>query len=300
MENNEFTVRFWGVRGSYPVPGPSTLYFGGNTACVEVRVGGHLIILDAGTGIIGLGRKLAKQGEPVVATLLFSHTHHDHLQGFPFFEPADRESTVLYMFGPRDFGQSIEESLSRAMLAPTFPVALSDLRSLRLIGNFVDESQILVLDKKHEARLENVHLGLQNISPQAVQIHMLRNYAHPNGVNVYRISWQGKTVVYATDTESYVGGDTRLIAFSRDADLLIHDAQYSDDEYVSATGSKQGWGHSTHSMALSACKQAGVKMLAFFHHDPLHSDEQILKIEQSCQREFPNSFMAREGLSVSL
>ena len=195
---------------------------------------------------------------------------------------------------------SIEESLARAMLAPTFPVALSDLRSLRLIGNFVDESQILILDKKHEARLENVHLGLQNISPQAVQIHMLRNYAHPNGVNVYRISWQGKTVVYATDTESYVGGDTRLIAFSRDADLLIHDAQYSDDEYVAAVGSKQGWGHSTHSMALAACKQAGVKMLAFFHHDPLHSDEQILKIEQACQREFPNSFMAREGLTVTL
>lgn len=300
MDDSQFTVRFWGVRGGYPVPGASTLLFGGNTACVEVHVGGHLIILDAGTGIIGLGRKLTGQGDPVVATLLFSHTHQDHTQGFPFFDPADRDSTVLYMFGPRDFAGSIEESLSRAMLAPTFPVALDDLKSLRLIGNFTDESQALVLERDRECRLENVHLERQNISPDAVQIHMLRSYGHPNEVNIYRISWGGKKLVYATDTESYVGGDARLIAFARDADLLIHDAQYADDEYVAVVDSKQGWGHSTHSMALSTCKQARVKRLAFFHHDPLHSDEHLLRIERDCQLEVSHSFMAREGLTVSL
>jgi phosphoribosyl 1,2-cyclic phosphodiesterase len=300
MDDGRFTVRFWGVRGSYPVPGLSTLLFGGNTACVEVRVGEHLVILDAGTGIIGLGRKLARQNDPVVATLLFSHTHHDHTQGFPFFEPADRESTVLYMFGPRDFGQSIEESLGRAMLAPTFPIRINDLKSLRLIGNFTDESQVLLLGNDHECRLENVHHRGHDIPPEAVQIHLLRSYAHPNGVNVYRISWQGKSLVYATDTESYVGGDTRLIAFARDADLLIHDAQYMDDEYVAAIESKQGWGHSTHSMALAACKQASVKRLAFFHHDPSHCDEQLLRIERSCQSEFPQCFMAAEGLTLTL
>jgi len=276
------------------------LLVGGNTSCVEVRVGGHLIILDAGTGIIGLGRNLTGQGDPVVATLLFSHTHQDHTQGFPFFDPADRDSAVLYMFGPRDFAGSIEESLSRAMLAPTFPVALDDLKSLRLIGNFTDESQVLVLERDCECRLENVHLEGQNISPGAVQIHMLRSYAHPNAVNIYRISWRGKKLVYATDTESYVGGDARLIAFARDADLLIHDAQYADDEYVAVIDSKQGWGHSTHSMALSTCKQARVKRLAFFHHDPLHSDEHLLRIERDCQSESPHCFMAREGLTVAL
>ena len=300
MDDTQFTVRFWGVRGSYPVPGVSTLLFGGNTACVEVRVGGHLVILDAGTGIIGLGRELIGHGDPVVATLLFSHTHHDHTVGFPFFEPADRESTVLYMFGPRDFGGSIEESLSRAMLAPSFPIALDDLQSLRLSGNFADESQVLVLEKDHECRLENVHLGGRHISADAVQIHMLRSYGHPNGVNVYRISWRGKQMVYATDTESYVGGDARLIAFARDADLLIHDAQYTDDEYVAAIESKQGWGHSSHSMALAACKQARVKRLAFFHHDPSHSDEHLLRIERDYQSAFPDSFMAREGMTISL
>lgn len=300
MDDNLFAVRFRGVRGSYPVPGPSSLLFGGNTSCVEVRVGGHLIILDAGTGIIGLGRELVKKNIPVAATLLFSHTHHDHTQGFPFFEPADRESTVLYMFGPRDFGESLEESLARAMRAPTFPVSLNDLKSLRLVSNFADESQVIIIEQETGCSLENVHRAGQNIHPDAVQIHMLRSYTHPSGVNIYRISWRGKKLVYATDTESYVGGDSRLIAFARSADLLIHDAQYTDDEYVITTWAKQGWGHSTHSMALAACKQANVKRLAFYHHDPLHSDEQLLKIERECRQEFPNAFMAQEGLTVIL
>lgn len=300
MDDSQFTVTFWGVRGSYPVPGFSSVLFGGNTACVEVRVGGHLIILDAGTGIVGLGRELARKNEAISATILFSHTHHDHMQGFPFFVPADWENVVLYMFGPRDFGESLEESITRAMLTPTFPFALSDLKSLRVISNFTDESQVVILDQDHECRLENVHrIGL-DIPADAVQINMLRSYDHPNGVNIYRISWRGKKLIYATDTESRPGGDPRLVAFARSADLLIHDAQYTDDEYVLTSWTREGWGHSTHSMALAASKQAKVKRLAFFHHDPLHSDEQLLKIEQMAQQEFPNAFMAQEGMTVVL
>ena len=300
MEDDLFMVKFWGVRGSYPVPGFSSMLFGGNTSCVEVRVGGHLIILDAGTGIIALGQELVKREETITITLLFSHTHQDHIQGFPFFEPANRENTVLYMFGPRDFGQSLEESITRAMLTPNFPISLSDLKSLRLIGNLFDESQVIIVDTEKECRLENVHRIGSNIPPDAVQIRMLRSHDHPNGVNIYRITWRGKKLVYATDTESRLSDGSRLVAFAWSADLLIHDAQYTDDEYGTTTRAKEGWGHSTHSMALAVGRQAKVKRLAFFHHDPLHSDEDLLNIEKACQEEFPGAFMAQENLAVVL
>ena len=301
MDHDEFMVRVWGVRGSYPVPGPTTLEFGGNTSCVEVRVGGHLIILDAGTGIIGLGRELARRGEPVVATLLFSHTHHDHTQGFPFFDPAYNATTVLYMFGPRDFDRDLEEALARAMLAPAFPIALGDMRSLQLISNFSDESEIIILEESQHSKVSNIHHDNRNFSPDAVQISLLRSYAHPNsGVNIYCIIWKEQKLVYATDTESYVGGDARLIAFAQDADLLIHDAQYTEDEYVSASGSKQGWGHSTARMALTTAKQAGVKRLAMFHYDPQHEDGMLSQLEREVQRKFPNAVFAREGMVITL
>jgi len=301
MKPNRFRIRFWGVRGSYPVPGSCTLEYGGNTACVEVEAGGHTLILDAGTGIIGLGKDLAGREAAVVATVLFSHTHHDHIQGFPFFDPAYNGTTVLYMFGPRAFNLDIEEALARAMLAPAFPVALSDLRSLHLITNFVDESEVIVLEEDREPEIRNVHRKTRVPSPEAVQIHLLRGYAHPNaGVNIYRIDWRGRTVIYATDTESYIGGDARLIAFARDADVLIHDAQYTEDEYVAASNPKQGWGHSTPSMAIAVARAAAVKKLVLFHHDPSHSDEQLAEIERKCRREFPESVVAREGLVLEL
>ncbi len=137
-KSDRFIVRFWGVRGSYPVPGPDTIRVGGNTSCIEVWAGGHLIIVDAGTGIIGLGKELVNEhlatGKPIVATILFSHTHHDHTQGFPFFEPAYFGASVFYMFGPRILGhrafyEDIEEALQGAMLPPSFPVTLDGLKS---------------------------------------------------------------------------------------------------------------------------------------------------------------------------
>ncbi|HID62730.1 MAG TPA: MBL fold metallo-hydrolase, partial [Anaerolineae bacterium] len=160
--NDKFIIRFRGVRGSYPVPGETTSRVGGNTACVEVWAGGHLIIIDAGTGIIGLGKDLMKkyrdggENEPIVATMLFSHTHHDHTQGFPFFEPAYEGTSVLYMFGPKTFYEDIEEALSRAMLAPTFPVALEELKSLKVMSN-IEESEVVILDQGQDPQILNVY-----------------------------------------------------------------------------------------------------------------------------------------------
>jgi len=302
--DDKFIVRFRGVRGSYPVPGETTSRVGGNTACVEVWAGGHLIIIDAGTGIIGLGKELMKkyrasgEKEPIVATMLFSHTHHDHTQGFPFFDPAHEGTSVLYMFGPRTFYEDIEEALSRAMLAPSFPVALAELKSLKVMSN-IEESEVVILNRSMDPQLLNVYRDEREDSPDAVEIGLMRSFAHPNGgVSVYKISWAGKNMVYASDTESYIGGDTRLIEFARGTDLLIHDAQYTSQEYV--TGPKQGWGHSTPEMAIAIAQAAKVKKLVLFHHDPSHDDDTLAEIERKAQEAFPNTILAYEGLTIKL
>jgi phosphoribosyl 1,2-cyclic phosphodiesterase len=302
--DHKFIVRFRGVRGSYPAPGEATSRVGGNTSCVEVWAGGHLIIIDAGTGIIGLGKDLMKkyrasgEKEPIVATMLFSHTHHDHTQGFPFFDPAYEGPSVLHMFGPKTFYEDIEEALSRAMLAPTSPVALTELKSLKVMSN-IEESEVVVLNQGRDPRILNVYRDKKEDSPDAVEISAMRSSAHPKGgVSIYKISWAGKSMVYATDTESYVGGDTHLIEFAMGTDLLIHDAQYTHEEYV--TDPKQGWGHSTPEMAIATAQAAKVKKLVLFHHDPSHDDETLAEIEKKAQEAFPNTILAYEGLTIEL
>ena len=302
--SGKILVRFWGVRGSYPVPGRLTINVGGNTSCVEVRADGHLIILDAGTGIINLGHALKREYETgdelLVATILFSHTHHDHTQGFPYFKPAHWGRSVLYMFGPRTFYEDIEEALRRSMLAPASPVALEELKSLKIISN-VEESEAIVLERGRDPRLLNLYRDQVALGQDTVKITTLRSFAHPKqGVHVYRIEWQGKCLVYATDTESYAGGDTRLIRFAEDADLLIHDAQYTEDEYRHGRVPTQGWGHSTPEMAANIARLAGVGQLVLFHHDPSHSDEVLTEMEASARELFPNSVLAREGMTLVL
>jgi phosphoribosyl 1,2-cyclic phosphodiesterase len=304
MEKDKFIVKFRGIRGSYPVPGPTTRRVGGNTSCVEVWAGGHLIIIDAGTGIISLGKELVKKhcedGKPIVATMLFSHTHHDHTQGFPFFDPAYLGTSVLYMFGPRTFYEDVEEALARAMLAPSFPVALDELKSLKVISN-LDEWEEVILNEDKELQVRNIYRDERVVSPKAVKISLLKSFAHPKGgVSIYKIRWSDKSMVYASDTESYVGGDIRLINFAKNVDLLIHDAQYTREEYVGEPATRQGWGHSTPEMAAAVAKAAKVKQLALFHHEPLHDDDTLARIEKEAQKAFPNTILAYEGLSIEL
>jgi phosphoribosyl 1,2-cyclic phosphodiesterase len=308
--SGEFTVTFHGVRGSYPCTDPKVMGVGGNTACVEVRVDGRLIVIDAGTGIIGLGRKLMQQSAaaarngapaPLVVNLLISHTHHDHTQGFPFFQPAYSGSTTLYIFGPRLLQEDLREALVRSMIAPAFPVDLEDLPSLRVVRN-IEETELIVLAPGAQApEIRNIYRDSLDCPPDSVRITLYRSYAHPKtGTLVYRIQWRDKSVVYASDTESYVGGDTRLIAFAQDADLLIHDAQFTHDEYVSPSMSRQGWGHSTPDMAVFVAQAAHVKRLALFHHEPAHDDEMVAKMGRKAQAIFPAAFVAMEGASVEL
>ncbi|MDE3089207.1 MAG: MBL fold metallo-hydrolase [Chloroflexota bacterium] len=298
------SITVWGVRGSYPAPGPQTARVGGNTSSVQVRAGGHLIILDAGTGVICLGRAMVEQHradqKPMIATLLFTHTHHDHTQGFPFFVPTHYRSTTLYVFGPKTLHQDLEEVLSRAMLPPVFPITIDELPCVRVMRN-LQEGQVITLNAEDaEPHVLTERETAPRNAPEAVIIRVLHSHAHPQGVFVYRVEHGGKSLVFATDTEGYVGGDQRLLQFARGADLLIHDAQYTEAEYTSEATPKQGWGHSTWQMAVGVARAAGVRRLALTHHDPVHDDAMLEKLEREAQAAFPQTVLAREGLQIDL
>ncbi len=302
--NGAITVTFWGVRGSYPTPGARTARVGGNTSCVQVRAGKHLIILDAGTGIIGLGRALMTQQQrdrqPITATLLFSHTHHDHTQGFPFFNPIYHASTTLYVFGPRTLHEDLEQVLSRAMLPPVFPVDFDRLPCTRVMRNLNEGEAIVLNDGNADPRVLAEHRHALPGSSENVLIRVMRSHAHPQGVFVYCIEHGGKSVVYATDIEGYAGSDQRLINFVRGATVLIHDAQYTDAEYASPTSPRQGWGHSTWEMAVGVAKAAEVKRLVLYHHEPDHDDDTLEGVERHVQTVFPATVLAREGLAIEI
>jgi phosphoribosyl 1,2-cyclic phosphodiesterase len=304
-------ARFRGVRGSFPVSGPDVLKFGGNTSCVEVRVNGHLIILDCGTGLVSLGDDLVREhgsygdpagGTPIRAVMLLSHAHHDHTQGFPFFKPAYLGSSVFHIFGPRMFNQDFRDIMSRAMLAPLFPVDLEEMKSTRNIHNIEEYMHIVLDPDEPHPRIFDIYRDPSvERSRGSVLITNLRNLAHPKGGCVnYRIDADGRSLVYATDVEGFVGGDARLISFARGADLLIHDSQYLPEEYSGMPVPTQGYGHSTYEMACEVARAAGVRQLALFHHDPSHDDDAVRRKEARARKRFASSFAAHEGMEVVL
>ena len=307
-----FTVRFRGVRGSHPVPGPETVRYGGNTSCVEIHIGDRLIILDAGTGIISLGNDLMKchnatgkdlsERSPIVFTILFSHTHHDHTQGFAFFKPAYLPTSTCYLYGPRLEEEELEAGLSKAMLSPYFPVELEDLSSVRNIRSLHESEMIVFKQKETAPQVMNYYRDNHSNDPYDVRVRLMRSYAHPNGgVFVYRIEANGRSIVYATDTEGYVGGDQRLIQFARGCDLLIHDSQYMHPDYVvGADTFVQGYGHSTVDMAAEVASHAKAGKLALYHYDPQYSDATIAEMEKRAQSIYKNSIAAYEGLEIDL
>jgi phosphoribosyl 1,2-cyclic phosphodiesterase len=262
-----FTVRFWGTRGSIATPGQATIKYGGNTACTEVRCGDQLLILDAGTGIRVLGLSLVSefQKKPIKGHLFVGHTHWDHIQGFPFFAPAfnpNNEFTIYSLHG----GEKPLESVFRGQMdCDYFPVPLGEMKA-----------------KLKFCELESeVHLGEIKVSYTFLN--------HPGLAVGFRISFAGRSLVYLSDHENYgysPGGtsssnpmDLEIARFAENADLLISEAQYTEEEYEQ----KKGWGHSTFLDALERAAQAKVKRLAIFHHDPAHDDEFLDGILEFCQ-----------------
>jgi phosphoribosyl 1,2-cyclic phosphodiesterase len=311
-QKDKFSIKFYGVRGSHPNPSGYTLKYGGNTSCVEIKVNGHRVIIDAGTGIINLGNELIKEfissgtnnldRKPITLTMLFSHTHHDHIQGFPFFKPAFIGTSALYMFGAKSLNVDFAETLSHSMFTPFFPVDLGEMAAQMHIRNFKETEMLLLYPNKKEPEVRNIYKSDSEPIPDNVaKITTFKSYAHPkDGVLIFRVDWKGKSVVYASDKESYIGGDSRLATFARNADILIHDTQYLLDDYSSPITPKQGYGHSTPEMAVEATNSANAKTLVMFHYDPSYDDETIQQAEKNTQKIYPDTIAAYEGLELNL
>jgi phosphoribosyl 1,2-cyclic phosphodiesterase len=273
---HDLTVRFHGVRGSLPTPGIATAGVGGNTSCVEVVVGDTRIVLDAGTGLRGLGEELVAAG-PSHTTVLLSHLHWDHIQGLPFFAPIYTPGhRVEVIAGPNGM-MSLADALRRQMTPPFFPVSF-DRVSAQLSARDARPTEVL------------------RIGDATVRMTRLD---HPNPVWGYRIEHAGRAVVYATDTEYTDAVGPSLHRLAAGADVLIFDAQYTPEEYGGAAGtSRVGWGHSTWSAGASLAHAAGVRQLVLFHHDPRRSDDAVAALEARARAAFPGALAAREGTEL--
>jgi phosphoribosyl 1,2-cyclic phosphodiesterase len=299
----EFFVRFWGVRGGHPLPGPTTVRVGGNTLCTEVRLNAQIVIIDTGTGAIQLGRELLAEHErtqkPIQAVILYTHLHHDHTQGLPFFSPGRLASSTFYIFGPVLLTETMEQVLSEAMLPPLFPITLDELPAMRFVRTIRDGETIILREPGVAPQVLHPYRYDLGDFADVPKVTVLQSPSHPRGgVLVYCVEGFGRKVVLATDTEGYPGGDRRLIRFSQGADILIHDAEWTEEEYLHLEGGRQGWGHSTWQMAVEVAQAAGVKKLYLYHHDPWHDDDFLEEIERQAQEIFPNTLLAREGMVV--
>lgn len=274
---DDFLVRFWGVRGSIACPGGSFLRYGGNTSCVEVRLGGHLVILDGGTGLRPLGEALAGEA-PLEGDILLSHVHVDHIQGFPFFQPlfnaANRFRVWAGNLAASD--HTVSDVLCRYMATPLFPVP----------------PQIFAAEVTYHDFFAGEPLPLK---PGLELRTALLN--HPQGATGYRLQQGGRSLCYVTDTEHVEGApDSNVLKLIEGADTVIYDATYTDEEYPSY----RGWGHSTWQEALRLADRAGVGRVILFHHDPGHDDAFMDRVAEAAERQRPGTLVAREGLELAL
>ncbi len=271
----EFNVQFWGVRGSIPSPGLETVRYGGNTPCVSMQVGGKRLIFDAGTGLHVLGQSLLPK-MPVEGHIFFTHSHWDHIQGFPFFTPAFIGGNKFHIYGAiAPDGSTIEQRLNDQMLHPNFPVPLQIMQSNLTFHNVQIGNSIHIDD----VIIETAHLN------------------HPGEAVGYRVNWRGGAAVYITDTEHYPDHlDENVLWLARNADILIYDSTYSDEEYSNPKSLKIGWGHSTWQEGVKVAKAANVKTLVIYHHDPAHNDDYLDRVGKQALTSFSGAIMAKEGL----
>lgn len=297
-------ARFWGVRGSYPTPRVGGGSIGGETTCLEITFGDRSVILDAGSGIIRLGEELmrranARPERPRDVTLIFTHAHHDHLCGLPFFAPLYDARFTIRFFGPDLAEMPFSEIIAGYMRAPYFPVDFSTLPSTRTLTALHDGDRLL-LPRDGAPRIV---CATDELADDTLTVDALFSYLHPaNGSMIYRIAGGGAKLVFATDVEVGMrgeGGDARLIEFTRGADALVHDAQYSEADY-NGSDSKRGFGHSTPQMAAHIARRAGVGRLVLFHHDPHYGDEAVMELQRHGREGFPEVVSAREGLELRL
>lgn len=273
--SNGIMVRFWGVRGSIASPGISTVKYGGNTSCVEVRCGEKLFILDTGTGARPLGAALTRE-MPVDADILLSHTHYDHVIGLPFFTPAFADGNSFRVWagnlGPE---QRIGEVLRNLMRSPFSPIP-RDIFGADLSFNDFTAGDVLT--------------PCDGVTVPTAPLN------HPDGATGYRIEFKDRAVAYVTDTEHRAGAmDENVLGLIREADLVIYDSTYTDEEYPKF----RGWGHSTWQEGVRLCDAAGAKTLVIFHHDPSHDDRFLDAVAAEAESLRPGTVVAREGMVLT-
>jgi phosphoribosyl 1,2-cyclic phosphodiesterase len=270
-EKAPFTVRFWGVRGSIACAGPRTARYGGNTSSLEVRCGERLLLFDAGTGIRYLGKTLT--GSRIDGDIYFTHTHFDHVCGLPFFGPLFQPQNKFRLWaGHLSGAMTIKRVLAEFMMSPLFPVPPEVFKSTLEYRDF----------KSGEA-----------LSPAGNVTVRTAPLNHPDGATGYRVEFDGRAICYVTDTEHVPGSlDRNVLGLIKNADLVIYDCMYTDEEYRRYVG----WGHSTWQEGVRLCREAGAKRLAVFHHDPDHDDEMLDGIAREVQKLLPGSVVAHEGL----
>jgi len=272
-----FKVKFWGVRGSIACPSAKYVAFGGNTSCVEVALGGRRVIFDCGTGARNLGHYLLRKNIRN-ADFLFSHSHWDHVNGFPFFAPAFRTNCSFTIRAGHlsERGISIRDILAGQMTQPFFPVPIDEMKAELRFQDF--------------SAGESFQIG-SDIDVQTCELN------HPDNATGYRLSFQGNSLCYVTDTEHTPGRpDENILNLIRGADLVIYDSTYTDKEFPQ----RLGWGHSTWQEGVRLCRAADVKRLAIFHHDPDHEDGFMEQLEAEAQQTWPGAFVARENMRIYL
>ena len=272
-------VKFYGVRGSIPVCGREFQRYGGNTTCLRIlrEQANRTVIFDAGTGIRRLGKEIIAQGlkQPVL-NIVFSHFHWDHIQGFPFFAPAyikDQQIGILVM-GKEKRYSNLREVFTRPLQIEYFPIELD----------------------KMGAQFNFINLGDAAVYYGTQVYGVAQHHIFPGGSYGFRMEDDSTVLAICTDVEHIDGIDPNIVRFAKDADVLIHDGQYTDEEYKKY----KGWGHSTWRQAIEVAIQANVKKLVITHHDPDHDDEFLDAMENECQKIFPACVLAREGMELQV
>ncbi|GAB4363934.1 MAG: MBL fold metallo-hydrolase [Calditrichia bacterium] len=300
-------IKFWGVRGSIPTPGSSTLKYGGNTSCVELKLKDNVhFILDAGSGIRELGKALVKEKKSIRAYIFISHFHWDHIQGLPFFRPAYVKGNKITIIGSDDTSLNLDQIIAFQMDPTYFPIAIQDMLAEIEFRSIKEET-----------------LEIEDVEIQTIYLN------HPGYALGYRLNYNGNSLVYISDNEPFYhlntqnqfknkqtkslnladlfdnfveNKDERLVQFCRGADILIHDTQYLPEEYLE----KITWGHSPFNFTVDLAIRSQVKQLILFHHDPDHDDETVDRIE-ALSRKIINKrgiplkcLAAREGMELQL
>jgi phosphoribosyl 1,2-cyclic phosphodiesterase len=273
-------VTFFGVRGSCPCPSEANRRYGGNTACVVLTADGEApIVFDLGTGLRAFGETQPKDGS-FCGTAFVTHIHWDHVQGLPFFTPIDRPGARLDVYGPVQDGMSLARAFGDLMRPPYFPVRVEELRGQVRFHDYLDD---------------DIAVGNAKVR--------IRPVPHVGPTVGYRVAWAGATVTYISDHQAPVGLDSiadSVLELADGADVLIHDAQYTAEEF----GEKAHWGHCTVDYAIRVAREAGVGTLALFHHDPAHDDDTIDAMVAEARRVAgptgPDIVAASEGLVLHL